>query len=121
MLSVVIHDMEVQSCFQMVCADSMYSILFYSILFYSITTVLQPLSVGLLGRGSASRKACTYTQNNTQNKCTQTSMPGVAFEPTTPVFERTKTVHALYRTATVMGGMRRYIPANNIRICNRNI
>jgi hypothetical protein len=30
-------------------------------------------------------------------------MPRVGFEPTTPVFERTKTVHAADRTATVIG------------------
>jgi hypothetical protein len=30
----------------------------------------------------------------TQNKCTQTSMPRVGLEPTIPVFERAKTVHA---------------------------
>jgi hypothetical protein len=48
---------------------------------------------------SARRKATTYTQN----KCTQTSMPLVGFEPTIPVFERTKTVHALDRAATVIG------------------
>jgi hypothetical protein len=29
-------------------------------------------------------------------------MPGVRFEPTTPVFERAKTVHALDRAATVI-------------------
>jgi hypothetical protein len=29
-------------------------------------------------------------------------MPSVGFEPTTPVFERTKTVHALDRGATVI-------------------
>jgi hypothetical protein len=31
-------------------------------------------------------------------------MPRLGFEPMTPVFERTKTVHALDRAATVMGG-----------------
>jgi hypothetical protein len=31
----------------------------------------------------------------TQNKCTQASMPRVGFEPSTPVFERDKTVDAL--------------------------
>jgi hypothetical protein len=36
----------------------------------------------------------------TQNKRTQTSMPGVGFEPTIPAFERAKTVHALDRAAT---------------------
>jgi hypothetical protein len=30
-------------------------------------------------------------------------MPQVGFEPTIPVFERAKTVHALDRTATVIG------------------
>jgi hypothetical protein len=30
-------------------------------------------------------------------------MPRVGFEPTTPVFERPKTVHASDRAATVMG------------------
>jgi hypothetical protein len=30
-------------------------------------------------------------------------MPRVGFEPTTPVFERAKTVHALYRAGTVIG------------------
>jgi hypothetical protein len=29
-------------------------------------------------------------------------MPGVKFEPTIPVFERAKTVHALDRSATVI-------------------
>jgi hypothetical protein len=33
----------------------------------------------------------------------QTSMPWVRFEPTTPVFERAKTVHVLDRAATVIG------------------
>jgi hypothetical protein len=30
-------------------------------------------------------------------------MPQVGFEPTTPVFERARTAHALDRTATVIG------------------
>jgi hypothetical protein len=38
----------------------------------------------------------------TQNKLTQTSGPRVGFEPTIPVFERAKTVHALDRAATVI-------------------
>jgi hypothetical protein len=39
----------------------------------------------------------------TQNRGTQISMPQVCFEPTIPVFERTKTVHALDRAAIVIG------------------
>jgi hypothetical protein len=43
----------------------------------------------------------------TQNKSTQTSIPEAGFEPTFPVFERAKTVHALYLylVATVMSRM----------------
>jgi hypothetical protein len=45
----------------------------------------------------------THRTTQTQNKRTQTSMPGVGFEPTIPVFERAKTVYALDRAATVTG------------------
>jgi hypothetical protein len=44
----------------------------------------------------------THRTTQTQNKRTQTSMPRVGFEPTAPVFERAKTVHALDRAATVI-------------------
>jgi hypothetical protein len=54
-----------------------------------------------LDGGSARRKAATLTQ--TQNKSTQTYTPRVRFEPTTPVFERAKTVHASDHAATVIG------------------
>jgi tRNA A37 N6-isopentenylltransferase MiaA len=36
-------------------------------------------------------------------------MPRVEFESTTPVFERAKTVHALDRAATVIGGTMSYV------------
>jgi hypothetical protein len=39
----------------------------------------------------------------TEKRHTQTSMPSVGFELTIPAFERTKTVHALDRAATVIG------------------
>jgi hypothetical protein len=39
----------------------------------------------------------------TQNKCTQKSMSRVGFEPTLPLFERAKTVHASDRVATLIG------------------
>jgi hypothetical protein len=42
----------------------------------------------------------THRVTQTKNKCTQTSMPRVRFEPTIPVFERAKTVHA--RASTVV-------------------
>jgi hypothetical protein len=41
-----------------------------------------------------------YTENNTkQKKHTKAATPLVGFEPTTPVFEWAKTVHALDRTS----------------------
>jgi hypothetical protein len=39
----------------------------------------------------------------TQNKRTETSVPQVGFKPAITGFERAKTVHALYRAATVIG------------------
>jgi hypothetical protein len=59
-------------------------------------------SVGLLGRGSARRKAatCAHRTPQTQYNRTQTSMPQVGFEPTIQVFERAKTVHVLDRATT---------------------
>jgi hypothetical protein len=44
-----------------------------------------------------------HTGQHKENKRTQTSIPQVGFEPKIPVFERRKTVHALDRTATVIG------------------
>jgi hypothetical protein len=36
-------------------------------------------------------------------------MPEVGFEPKIPVFERARTVHALHREASVIGGIRAYM------------
>jgi hypothetical protein len=58
-----------------------------------------------LDGGSAGSKATTYTEKKTQNKCTQISTFLVRFQPTISVFERAKTVHALERVATVIGGV----------------
>jgi hypothetical protein len=52
---------------------------------------------------AVARPVPKYRTTQTQNKRTQTSMPRVEFEPTIPVFERAKTVHALDRAATVIG------------------
>jgi hypothetical protein len=61
-------------------------------------------SVELLGRGiSPSLGRYIHRTTQTQNKSRQTSMPRVWFEPTTPVFERAKTVHASDRAAIVVG------------------
>jgi hypothetical protein len=45
----------------------------------------------------------THRTAQTQNKRKKISTPLVEFEPTTPVFEWTKTVYALGRAATVIG------------------
>jgi hypothetical protein len=45
----------------------------------------------------------THRRTQTQNKRTQTSMSLVGLEPTIPVIERAKTIHALDRAATVIG------------------
>jgi hypothetical protein len=49
------------------------------------------------------RSLPTYRTTQTQNKRTQTSMPGVRFEHMIPVFERAKMAHVLVRAATVIG------------------
>jgi hypothetical protein len=51
---------------------------------------------------SASRKAATYRRDNRNRINAQTSMPRVGFQPTIPVFKRTKTVHALETAVTVI-------------------
>jgi hypothetical protein len=63
---------------------------FFSFLIYT-------QSVGLLERGikPVARPLPTHRTTQTQNECTQTSIPRVVFEPTTPAFERAKTDHAL--------------------------
>jgi hypothetical protein len=45
----------------------------------------------------------THRTTQTQNKRTQTSMPRVGFEPTTPMFKRAKIFYALEHAATVIG------------------
>jgi hypothetical protein len=72
-------------------------------------------SVGLLGRGiSPSQGRYLHTvEHKTYSKRTQTSLLRMRFEPTIPVFERAKTVHALDHAATIIGlqrNTRPYIP-----------
>jgi hypothetical protein len=71
---------------------------FFSFLIYT-------QAVGLLGWGiRPSQGLYLHTeQHKDRKKRTQTSMPRVELEPTTPVFERAKTVHALDWAATVIG------------------
>jgi hypothetical protein len=78
--------------------------------------VLQPFvgpcwSLYLVGRTPwtgdqpVTRPLSAHRTAQIQNKCTQTSMPPVGFEPMIPVFQRVKTVHALDRAATVIGSL----------------
>jgi hypothetical protein len=60
------------------------------------------------GDQHVARPLPTHRTTQTQNKLTQTSMSRVEFEPTTPVFERAKPVHALERAATVIGSISIY-------------
>lgn len=57
------------------------------------------------GRGiSPSQGLYLHTGQHKDNKCTQTYMTQERFEPATTAFERAKTtVHALHRTATMLG------------------
>jgi hypothetical protein len=73
-------------------------------LYVSLQFLNQGQSVGLLGRvNSSSRDLYLHTGQHKHRINTQTPMPRVVFEPTTPVFEQAKTVHALDRAATVIG------------------
>jgi hypothetical protein len=68
-------------------------------------------SVALNGRcTSPSQGRYLHTGQRKHRINTQTSMPRVGFEPTIPVFERAKTVHAIDRRATAIGLIQYYAP-----------
>jgi hypothetical protein len=68
-----------------------------------------------LDRGSDRRKVLpAHRTIQTQNKRTQTSKFRVRFEPTTPVFELAKTVHACDRGTTVIGLEIQLLPQNSL-------
>jgi hypothetical protein len=72
----------------------LYSPLLSPGLFFSF--VIDTQTAGLLGRGISSLQGrYLHTEQHKQNKRTQTFMPRVGSESTTPVFERSKTVHCL--------------------------
>jgi hypothetical protein len=54
---------------------------------------------------------------STQNKRTQTSILRVRFEPTIPVFEWAKTVHALDSAATVIGYHAAHCMSISVALC----
>jgi hypothetical protein len=72
-------------------------------LFFSFLILYRVGMTPWTGDQPIARLLPTHRATQTQNKCTQTSMPWIGFEPTTPVFERAKTVHALDSAATVIG------------------
>jgi hypothetical protein len=54
------------------------------------------------GDQPVARPLPTHRTTQTQDKRTQTSMPRVGFEPTTPVFEPARTVYSVDRAAIVI-------------------
>jgi hypothetical protein len=66
--------------------------------FVSLQFLNLRVSVGLLGQGNSPSKGYYLTQT----EYTQISMPSVGFEPTIPVFERTKIFHTSDHAATVI-------------------
>jgi hypothetical protein len=93
------------------------------VIFLSVDLQPYTQSVGFLGRGiSPSQERYLHTEQHKENKRAQRSMPRMGFEPTIPVFERAKTVHALERAATGIGSaciavdhFPRYILVANLR------
>jgi hypothetical protein len=88
--------------------------LFFSLLFFFYTvgrtpwTEDQPVATPLPA----------HRTTQTQNRRTQTFMPRVGFELTTPVFEREKTVYILGRAPTVIV-IHTFIPIKNLKgTCN---
>jgi hypothetical protein len=57
----------------------------------------------LTGDQPVTRSLPIHGRAQTQKKRTQTAMPRVEFEPTTPASEPAKTAHASDREATVIG------------------
>jgi hypothetical protein len=60
------------------------------------------------GDQPVARRVHIHRTTQTQNKRTQTSMLRAGFEPTTPVFEQAKTLHALDCAATAIGVSKLY-------------
>jgi hypothetical protein len=59
------------------------------------------------GDQPVARPLPTHRTEQTQNKCTQTHMLQVGFEPTIPVFEWAKAVYTLYGAAAVIRKIKR--------------
>jgi hypothetical protein len=85
---------------------------------FAVFQFLDPLTqtLGHLGRGiSPSQSRYLHTvQHKHRIKRKQTSMPQVGFEPTIPVFERTKTVRVSNRAAGHCDRLSRYYGGINV-------
>jgi hypothetical protein len=68
------------------------------------------------GDEPVARPQPTHRTAQTQNMRTETSIPRVGFEPTTPAFERAKTIHVLDRAASVIGRNISYFEENILQI-----
>jgi hypothetical protein len=71
--------------------------------FFSFLIFYTVGSTSWKGDQFAARPLPAHRTAQTENKRTQTPMPKLGFDPTIPVFEREKIVHALDRAATVIG------------------
>jgi hypothetical protein len=89
------------------CANITYLWLYRPLLvlgrFYSFVILYTVGRTPWTGDQPVERPLPTHRTTQTQNKHTPTYMPWIGFEPTIPVLERAKTVHALDRTATMIG------------------
>jgi hypothetical protein len=89
---------------------------FSSLMFYTVG--MTPWT----GDQPVARSLPAHRTAQTQNKRTRISTPEMEFEPTTPVFERAKTVHALDRAVTLIGTFNFYprkIPGCDLRLSRR--
>jgi hypothetical protein len=74
-----------------------------TVFFFSFVILYAFGRIPWTGDQPVARPLSTHRRTQTLNKRTQPFMLRVRFEPTTPEFERAKTVHALDRVATVIG------------------
>jgi len=67
-----------------------------------------------LERGSAYRKASTYTVEHSTEKYVHTTMPRAGFEPTFSVFEQSKIIPALDCVTIEINGCRDFCTLNTL-------
>jgi hypothetical protein len=102
---------------------SVYLSIYLSIYLSVCLSVFQFLNLCTVGRTPwtsdqpVARPLRTHRTTQTQNKCTQTSMSRVGFEPTIPVFEPAKTIRILDRAATVIGQLPLFILETDVLKC----